>query len=87
LPARTLYMRWLGIEDTARSETMQKNKEFAVLVGRAFLHEVEAGHIEAAVAFGRAFLLSLGMRGPSSDEPSTFSNGKQLGEHLAVVHN
>jgi hypothetical protein len=27
------------------------------------------------------------MRGPSSDEPSTFSNGKQLGEHLAVVHN
>jgi len=46
---------------------MQANKDFAVLVGKAFLQEVEAGHTESAIAFGRAFLLSLGMKGP---EPS-----------------
>jgi hypothetical protein len=44
--------------------SMSENKEFAVLVGKAFLHEIEASHKEAAIAFGRAFLLALGMKGP-----------------------
>ena len=66
---------------------MEKNKEFAVLVGRAFLHEIEAGHKESAVAFGRAFLLSLGMRGPETVEQSPFSNGRPFGEHLATAQN
>ena len=75
------------IESDAGPATMDKNKEFAVLVGRAFLHEVEEGHREAAVAFGRAFLLSLGMKGPDLDEPSPFSNGRPFGEHLAAAEN
>ena len=65
---------------------MEKNKEFAVLVGRAFLQEIEAGHKDAAVAFGRAFLLSLGMKGPESMEKSPFSNSKPFGEQMALAH-
>jgi len=64
--------------------SMEKNKEFAVLVGRAFLREVEAGDRESAVAFGRAFLLSLGMKGPDEIEKATYNNGPH-GEHLASV--
>ena len=45
------------------------NKDFAVLVGKAFLKELDAGRVDSAIAFGRAFLLSLGMRGP--EEPDT----------------
>jgi len=63
---------------------MEKNKEFAVLVGRAFLREIEAGHTESAVAFGRAFLLSLGMKGPDESEKTPYANGSS-GEHLASV--
>jgi len=63
---------------------MEKNKEFAVLVGRAFLREVEAGHTESAVAFGRAFLLSLGMRGPAESEKTPYANGPH-DEHLVSV--
>jgi len=65
---------------------MDKNKEFAVLVGRAFLREVEAGHTESAVAFGRAFLLSLGMKGPDESDKTPFANGHH-GEHFASVSN
>ena len=65
---------------------METNKEFAVLVGRAFLREIEAGHTESAVAFGRAFLLSLGMKGPEEKEVAHFSNGKDFGEHLVLAH-
>jgi len=65
---------------------MEKNKEFAVLVGKAFLREVQSGDKESAVAFGRAFLLSLGMKGPDEIEKSTLSNGPD-GEHLASVSN
>ncbi len=72
-------------DSTARTAKMEKNKEFAVLVGRAFLHELNEGHKESAVAFGRAFLLSLGMKGPDPSESSPFSNGKPFGEHMALA--
>jgi len=65
---------------------MDKNKEFAVLVGRAFLREVEAGHTESAVAFGRAFLLSLGMKGPDESERAPYTHGPRDG-NLASVSN
>jgi len=65
---------------------MDKNKEFAVLVGRAFLREVEAGHTESAVAFGRAFLLSLGMRGPDESQRTPYPQHPR-DEHLASVSN
>lgn len=39
-----------------------------MLVGRAFLRELETGDTESAIAFGRAFLLALGMRGPETAE-------------------
>jgi hypothetical protein len=87
LPAPTLYMRCDRITLVAGFATMENNKEFAVLVGRAFLHELEAGHKESAVAFGRAFLLSLGMKGPESKEHSPFANGRPYGEHLVLAHN
>jgi len=46
---------------------MAKDKEFATLVGKAFLHELDMGHRDSAIAFGRAFLLALGMQGPEAD--------------------
>jgi len=65
---------------------MDNNREFAVLVGKAFLREVEAGNTESAVAFGRAFLLSLGMKGPDEVEKSPYTHGPGA-EHLASVSN
>jgi hypothetical protein len=65
---------------------MDEDRRFAVLVGRAFLHELEIGHTESAVAFGRAFLLSLGKKGPEGKEFSPLGHGRQYGEQLAVVH-
>ncbi len=62
---------------------MSEDKEFAVLVGKAFLHEINEGHTESAVAFGRAFLLSLGMKGPEPENRNGhFANGKINGEAL-----
>jgi hypothetical protein len=46
---------------------MAKDTEFATLVGKAFLRELDMGHRDSAIAFGRAFLLALGMQGPESD--------------------
>ncbi|OGS56926.1 MAG: hypothetical protein A3K60_01925 [Euryarchaeota archaeon RBG_19FT_COMBO_56_21] len=54
---------------------MAKDTEFATLVGKAFLHELDMGHRDSAIAFGRAFLLALGMQGPESD-----TAGKPLGD-------
>lgn len=54
---------------------MARDTEFATLVGKAFLHELDMGHRDSAIAFGRAFLLALGMEGP---EPDTA--GKPLGD-------
>lgn len=64
---------------------MKKNREFALLVGRAFLHELEVGHRESAIAFGRAFLLSMGMRGPDAGERNRLASGKGLGEQCAAA--
>jgi hypothetical protein len=47
---------------------MSDNEDFALLVGKAFLHEIELGHRDQAIAFGRAFLLALGMKGPEDSE-------------------
>lgn len=64
---------------------MEKDREFALLVGRAFLQELEAGRTESAVAFGRAFLLSMGMRGPEEGERHRLATGRNLGEQCAVA--
>ncbi|HJX04260.1 MAG TPA: hypothetical protein VJ489_00410 [Thermoplasmata archaeon] len=63
------------------------NKDFALLVGRAFLHELEVGHKESAVAFGRAFLLALGMRGPEETAKGHYADHKANGNHIAVAEN
>jgi hypothetical protein len=59
---------------------MQANKDFAVLVGKAFLQEIEAGHTESAIAFGRAFLLALGMKGPEPSKRNPLANTKPHAE-------
>jgi hypothetical protein len=64
---------------------MSENKEFAVLVGRAFLHEIEANHKEAAIAFGRAFLLALGMKGPEQTQNKLPALGRPCKEHFALA--
>jgi hypothetical protein len=64
---------------------MEANKDFALLVGKAFLHELEEGDTESAMAFGRAFLLALGMRGPETTERHPFASGGNHGEHYAVA--
>jgi len=87
LPVRTLYNPGPRISSAERPTSMEKNKEFAVLVGKAFLREVEAGNKESAVAFGRAFLLSLGLKGPEQSEKTPYANGRPHGEHWATVLN
>jgi hypothetical protein len=64
---------------------MSENKEFAVLVGRAFLHEIEASHKDAAIAFGRAFLLALGMKGPEQTQNRMSAMGRPCREHFILA--
>lgn len=66
---------------------MIKDKDFAMLVGKAFLREIEAGHVDRAIAFGRAFLLSLGMAGPDAGEDSSLPKGESFSEDLVVIPN
>lgn len=66
---------------------MTQDKDFALLVGRAFLHEIDAGHKDSAIAFGRAFLLALGMRGPEESVRDSMAHGKHYGEGLATALN
>lgn len=66
---------------------MDKDKEFALLLGRAFLREVDQGNRESAVAFGRAFLLAMGMRGPEPEKVFAPSRSRHYDEHLALVVN
>jgi hypothetical protein len=66
---------------------MRKDKRFALLVGKAFLRELEEGHTDTAIAFGRAFLLALGHEGVSSDESYPAMNGKNHSEGMATVSN
>jgi hypothetical protein len=65
---------------------MEANKDFAVLVGRAFLYELDAGNKDAALAFGRAFLLALGMKSPEDRQRSYLANGRHHGE-FALAEN
>ncbi|UCE92209.1 MAG: hypothetical protein JSV90_03490 [Methanobacteriota archaeon] len=61
------------------------NREFALLVGKAFLRELETGNTDSAIAFGRAFLLALGMRGPEAAESGAEMNDKGRSHELAHV--
>ncbi len=64
-----------------------KNMDFAVLVGRAFLRESSAGHRDSAVAFGRAFLLALGMKGPEPENGQDHAKGRHYGENGVLAEN
>ena len=61
------------------------DREFALLVGKAFLRELEGGNTESAIAFGRAFLLALGMKGPETTENGAEMNGKGRSHEYAHV--
>ena len=67
--------------------SMMKNKDFAVLVGRAFLYETSIGNRDSAVAFGRAFLLALGMEGPEPEKGRDHSKGRPYGDSCALAEN
>ncbi|MGQ9587333.1 MAG: hypothetical protein ACUVT7_02990 [Thermoplasmata archaeon] len=56
-----------------------------ILVGRAFLRELEAGRRDTAIAFGRAFLLTLGMRGPEETSRSHLGHSRPMNEHLVAA--
>ena len=86
MPSPTVYIRMKSLEHS-RSFEMTKDKEFAVLVGKAFLHELEAGDTDKAIAFGRAFLLSLGMTGPDASEDNSLPRCRHCAENLALVPN
>jgi hypothetical protein len=64
---------------------MRKDKDFAVLVGKAFLRELESGETDKAIAFGRAFLLSLGMAGPDASEENSLPKSGHCSENFALV--
>jgi len=65
---------------------MTGNRDFALLVGKAFLREVERGDVQSAIAFGRAFLLSLGMKGPA-DTMHPLPKGRSCDHDLVVAEN
>ena len=65
---------------------MTKDARFALLVGRAFLQELEAGRRDTAIAFGRAFLLALGKEGPSADEGFRGFHGRNHSQAMAMAH-
>lgn len=66
---------------------MAGDKEFALLVGKAFLREVQKGDTQSATAFGRAFLLSLGMAGPDEHKEDHAANGRSCGNDMVPVEN
>ena len=66
---------------------MKKDTRFALLVGRAFLKEVQDGHRDTAIAFGRAFLLALGKEGPSTDVECPALNCRDHPQAMATAHN
>jgi hypothetical protein len=67
--------------------SMMKNKDFAVLVGKAFLHEIGLGNRDSAVAFGRAFLLALGAEGPMPENGHDLAKGRPYGDSYAFAEN
>jgi hypothetical protein len=66
---------------------MMKNKDFAVLVGKAFLYETSIKNRDSAVAFGRAFLLALGAEGPEPENGHNIARGRAYGESCAAAEN
>jgi hypothetical protein len=66
---------------------MKKDKRFALLVGKAFLMELQDGHRDTAIAFGRAFLLALGREGPGAEDEFNALNGRQHTHAMAMAHN
>lgn len=80
MPAHTLY-NWNDSFKILTMSELTQNKDFAILVGKAFLRELEAGRKDAAIAFGRAFLLTLGMKGLEERSKNTVGQGKPLDEH------
>ncbi len=65
---------------------MTGDKDFALLVGRAFLREVERGDKQSATAFGRAFLLSIGARGPEDRVRSIVPREKACDDLVVVEY-
>jgi hypothetical protein len=65
--------------------TITADREFALLVGKAFLSELQGGSTDTAIAFGRAFLLALGKRGPEAAEGDAELNGRGHSEAYAEV--
>lgn len=66
---------------------MKEDREFAVLVGKAFLREIEARRTERAIAFGRAFLLALGRTGTIDVAGSSMSKDGPTDENTVLVPN
>ncbi len=64
---------------------MTSDRDFAILVGKAFLREVDRGDRQSATAFGRAFLLSLGKKGPADHKESRVLNGRTCGNDLVAA--
>lgn len=64
-----------------------KNRDFAVLVGKAFLYELSIGNRDSAVAFGRAFLLALGSDGPEQEAKHDLAKGRPYGDSCALAEN
>ena len=66
-------------------DTVTPNRDFALLVGKAFLRELEADNRDGAIAFGRAFLLALGHKGPEASENGAAMNGRERSQEFAQV--
>jgi hypothetical protein len=65
--------------------TVTADREFALLIGKAFLRELREGSRDQSIAFGRAFLLALGNRGPEIAEGGAELNGRGHSEGYAEV--
>lgn len=66
---------------------MKADNDFALLVGKAFLHELNEGHNESAVAFGRAFLIAIGCRGPETNDADHAANGANGHREMVAATN
>lgn len=66
---------------------MNGDNDFALLVGKAFLHELNSGHTESAVAFGRAFLIAIGCKGLDPADGDNHASGANGHREMAMVSN
>jgi hypothetical protein len=64
---------------------MVENREFALLVGKAFLRELQTGNTDGAIAFGRAFLLAIGKKGPESSDGDATVNGRERSHEFVQI--